>query len=85
MKQVYITLVRSLLEQSSTVWHSSLSQQNKIDLERVQKLALKIILKDQFISYEHALNILELETLKNLCIIVNIIISPSKIEEKGSC
>ena len=65
MKQVYITFVRSLLEQSGIVWHSSLSQQNKIDLESVQKTALKIILKDKFISYEHSLNILEIETLKN--------------------
>ena len=55
-----ITFVRSLLEQSSTVWHSSLSQQNKIDLESEQKIAHKIILKDEFISYEHSLNILEI-------------------------
>ena len=36
MIHVYIPFVRSLLEQSSNVWHSSLSQENKIDLERVQ-------------------------------------------------
>ena len=44
MKDIYILFVRSLLEQSATVWHSSLSQQNISDLERVQKTALKIIL-----------------------------------------
>ena len=65
MKQVYITFVGSLLEQSSNVWHSSLTQQNEIDLERVQKIALKIILKDKYTSYLNALNILELDTLKD--------------------
>ena len=65
MKQVYISFIRSLLEQSSNVWHSSLTKQNENDLERVQKVALKIILKNNYISYENALNVLELETLKD--------------------
>ena len=64
MKQVYIAYIRSLLEQSSNVWHSSLTIENENDLERVQKIALKIILKDKFRNYENALNILELDTLK---------------------
>ena len=45
MKLVYILFIRSLLEQSAVVWHSSLNQENIDDLERVQKSALKIILK----------------------------------------
>ena len=35
-----------------------------MDLERVQKIALKIILKEKYKNYENALNTLELETLK---------------------
>ena len=35
------------------------------DLEMVQKVALQIILKDQYISYENALNYLQLESLKD--------------------
>ena len=42
---------------SAVVWHSSLSEDNKSDLERVQKSALKIILK--------ALVDLEIESLEN--------------------
>ena len=38
--QIYKTFVRSALEQSCTVWHSSISKGNKRDLERVQKAAL---------------------------------------------
>ena len=64
MKQIYIAIIRSLLEQSSNVWHSSLTLECQNDLERVQKIALKIILKDQYKTYENALLLLDLETLK---------------------
>ena len=63
LKNIYILYIRSLLEQSCTVWHSGLSDENKQDLERIQKSALKVILKDSYKSYEHALNVLEMETL----------------------
>ena len=45
LKIVYVLFVRSILEQSATVWHSSLTQENKEDLERVQKSAFKVILQ----------------------------------------
>ena len=35
MKQIYISYVRSILEQSSNVWHSSLTNKNEEDLERI--------------------------------------------------
>ena len=63
LKNIYILFIRSLLEQSATVWHSSLSEENKSDLERVQKTAFKIILGNRYKTYKHAQNILELETL----------------------
>ena len=43
---------------------SGLTIQNQNYLERVQKVALKIILKEKYKSYENALNFLELDTLK---------------------
>ena len=60
---IYKIFVRSKLEQSASVWNSSLSQQNIIDLERVQKSALKVILKDKYSDYESALLKLNIETL----------------------
>ena len=45
LKIIYVSFIRSLLEQSCTVWHSGLTQENTNDLERVQKCALKINLK----------------------------------------
>ena len=63
LRTIYILFIRSILEQSATVWHSSLSQENINDLERVQKSAMKIILKNRFQGYQNALNRLKLKTL----------------------
>ena len=72
LKNIYILFIRSLLEQSATVWHSSITEDNKEDLERVKKTALRIILGDGYISYEKALNKLDIEKLderrENLCL-----------------
>jgi hypothetical protein len=44
LKSIYITYVRSVIEQSAFVWHSSLSMKNRKDLERVQKATVKVIM-----------------------------------------
>ena len=73
LKNIYILFVRSLLEQSATVWHSSLTEENKSDLERVQKTAFKIILGERYKTYKHAQKFLQLESLndrrENLCLL----------------
>ena len=53
---IYLLYVRSILEQSCQVWHSSLTLENFQDLERVQKNALKIIFQEEYISYSNALD-----------------------------
>lgn len=63
MKTIYILYIRSILEQSCTIWHSSLTQEDSIALERVQKNAFRNILQERYISYENALNLLSMETL----------------------
>jgi hypothetical protein len=63
LKNIYILYIRSLLEQSCTVWHSGLTEENAQDLERIQKSALRIILQESYSTYENALNFLEIETL----------------------
>ena len=72
LKTIYVLFIRSQLEQSAVVWHSSLTEHNKSDLERVQKSALKVILGSKYVSYQKALDILDLETLEerreHLCI-----------------
>ena len=61
---IYILYIRSVLEQSATVWHSSITRGEQLDLERVQKCALRIILKEQYDSYENALKLSGLDNLK---------------------
>ena len=55
--------IRNVLEQSCVVWHSSLTEEDKIKLERVQKASLRIIMSDAYLNYENALQKLNLETL----------------------
>ena len=64
LKTIYILFIRSQLEQSAVVWSSSLTEQNKADLERVQRSALKIILGSKYESYKKALVKLNIETLE---------------------
>ena len=63
LKSIYLTYVRSAIEQSAVVWHSSLSGKNRRDLERVQKSALRVILKNNYTSYKRGLRQLNLMTL----------------------
>ena len=44
LKQIYILQIRSKLEHSS----GSLTKRNESDLERIQKAALRVILKDKY-------------------------------------
>ena len=60
---IYVLYIRSVLEQSCTVWHSSLTSENSSDLERIQKNALKIILGENYLTYEQALASTGLESL----------------------
>ena len=41
LKNIYLTFIRSVLEQSAVVWHSSLTKINRKDIERVQKNSSK--------------------------------------------
>ena len=68
LKEIYFSYIRSILEQSSNVWHTSLSEENEAHLERIQKSALRIILKGKYSSYQQAcnqLNITDLKTRRN--------------------
>ena len=48
LMHIYKTFVRSRLEYCCVVWNSSLSKNNESDIERVQKSAVKIIMKDNY-------------------------------------
>ena len=67
---VYIALIRSILEYSCEVWHSSVSCYLSDKLEKIQKRALRIIYPEQ--TYKDALllaGITKLETSReDLCL-----------------
>ena len=65
LKSIYNLFVRSLLEQSATVWHSSLTEENSDDIERVQKSAARILLGNAYSGYKKSLAKLGMDTLKN--------------------
>ena len=61
---VYCKLIRCHLEFAAPVWQGAITQTERDDIERVQRCALRIILGNEYVSYEHALSILGLEDLE---------------------
>ena len=61
---IYAQYIRSILEYNSNVWFSNLTEEEKDDIERVQRVALKIIMQEKYICYEQALKNLNLDTLQ---------------------
>ena len=60
---VYKLYIRSILEQNCQLWHFSIIQEDIESLERVQKVACKIILGSQYASYNDALITLNIQSL----------------------
>lgn len=68
---MWVLMCRSVLEQSCTLWHTSLTLENIEDLERTQKTFAKLVLRNNYKTYDEALvklNLLSLpERRKRLC------------------
>ena len=64
MVEIYILYIRSVVENSAVVWHSSLTVADRLTIERVQKVALKISLNQNYESYDQALKVSGLPTLE---------------------
>ena len=63
LKEVYIKQIRSIVEFAVPVWHNSITGEQRVDIERIQKSALHIILGDKYHSYSSALKSVGLDTL----------------------
>ena len=59
----YVKEIRVLAEQGVPIWNSGLTKGQVKDLEKIQKVALKIILNDEYQSYEVACDIFNMQTL----------------------
>ena len=64
LKSIYLIYVRSVVEQSAVVWHSSLTYKNRRDLERVQRCAVRVIMKNNYKGYKNGLKTLRIQTLE---------------------
>ena len=64
LKAIYYSKIRSKLEYASNVWHSGLSKKNSNDIERIQRGATRIILKDRYSTYSKALKDLRMDSLE---------------------
>ena len=61
---VYTKEVRSILELAVPVWHSGLTQKQSQDIERIQKIAFRIILGSDYQNYQLACLQLSAQTLE---------------------
>ena len=82
---IYITYIRCLLEQSCVLWHSSLTEENRNTLERVQKVSLRIIMGDEYSCYEDALKLANLETLEERRTFLCLEFAKSCIKSPSTC
>ena len=57
--------IRSVLEYSTPVYTSMLTVENISDIERVQKITLKVVLAERYTHYEHACTIFGTATLES--------------------
>ena len=69
---MYAKHVRCILELAAPAWQGAITKAERLELERVQKSALHIILGEEYESYNQALIITGLQTLEirrqNLCL-----------------
>ena len=64
MLNIYVLYICSVLEQSPVGWNSSITKSDQLDIEHVQRCALRIILGEKYTSYQESLKVCELDTLK---------------------
>jgi hypothetical protein len=62
---VFIKQIRSLLELAAPAWHGAITQEEIINIERIQKSAAHIILGEDYFSYKVALKFLNIDTLQS--------------------
>ena len=62
--EVYTKQIRCVLELAAPAWHPSITQEERNNIERVQKSACHIILGNNYNSYENALQHLGLDNLE---------------------
>ena len=65
MLDIYCKEIRSILEMCVPVWHPGLTKKQTVNIERIQKIAFRIILTQNYVNYENALKVLQVKTLED--------------------
>ena len=65
MITIYILFIRSVIEQSSVVWSFAITAGEMAVLERTQKVALRIIFGQNYLTYENALKLANLPKIED--------------------
>ena len=60
---IYISYIRSLVEQNCVVWSSSITKEESDSIEGIQKIAFRLIFRENYMSYTHALQLSGLPSL----------------------
>ena len=60
---IYCLFILSITEYCSVAFHSSLTVRQSKALNKIQSTCLRVILKENYISYEHALQLTGLQSL----------------------
>ncbi|XP_078682182.1 uncharacterized protein LOC144916733 [Branchiostoma floridae x Branchiostoma belcheri] len=86
--QVYKSYVRPVVEYCAPVWHPGLTSSQSARLERIQKRALRTILRGQYVDYNSALHTTGLQSLSSrrtdLCRKFASKINPDLLPPRGS-
>ena len=61
----FFVKIRSVLESNCPVFHSMLTQEGTDDIERIQKIVLRVILDERYTGYDSACKLLNIETLQS--------------------
>ena len=56
--------IRSVLESNCAVYHPMLTQEELYDIERIQKIVLKIILDNRYVDYHQSCLLLNVQSLQ---------------------
>ena len=68
--EYYIKEIRSVAEFGAVIWHSGLTKAQSNQLEKIQKIALKIILGEKYLNYSHACETFKLPSLRERRVIL---------------
>ena len=65
LMEYFVKEIRPLTEHGVAIWNSGLTKAQVNEIEKIQKVALKIILNENYISYEVACTIMNTQPLKH--------------------